>query len=230
MKHMPLLLILSIAIVSAGCRDNGRRAATDNSTAGTAGTAGTTGRTEAPGRDRDFVRDVGVMNLAEVDMGRLATEHGSTDAVKKFAQLMIDDHTKALDALRTVASQHSLEIPAQADDKHRDKQDKLAKKQGLDFDKAYCDEMVDAHQDLVGKLESRIDKANLAEYKAQMKDRVAGKRVEEKGQVIAILPETSDNPVTMGVNQWAADTYPIAAAHLEAARTMRDGLKNRTTP
>ena len=162
-------------------------------------------------------------------MGRLATEHGSTDAVKKFAQLMIDDHKEALDALRKVASQHNLEIPAQVDDKYRDKQDKLAKKQGLDFDKAYCDEMVDAHKDLVDKLESRIDKANLAEYQAQVKDRVAGKRVEEKGQVIAIIPEKSDNPVTMSVNRWAADTYPSAAVHLAAARTLKDDLKRRTT-
>ena len=223
MKHMALVSILLIAAVSAGCRDNGRRAATNDSA------VGTTGRNEAPGRDRDFVRDMGVMNVLEVDMGRLATEHGSTDAVKKFAQLMIDDHTNALDALRKVASQHNLEIPVQVDDKHRHKHDELAKKQGLDFDKAYCDEMVDAHQDLVDKLESRVDKANIAEYKAQMKDRVAGKTVEEKAQVIAIIPEKSDNPVTMSVNQWAADTYPIAAAHLEAARTMRDALKNRTT-
>ena len=219
MKHMALLSILLIAAVSAGCRDNGRRAATADSTAGTAG------RDEAPGRDRDFVRDVAVMNRVEVDMGRLATEHGSTDAVKKFAQLMIDDHTKALDALRKVASQHNLEIPAQADDKHRHKQDELAKKQGLDFDKAYCDEMVDAHEDLVDKLESRIDKANLAEYKAQIRDRVAGTTVEEKGKAIAIIPEKSDNPVTMSVNQWAADTYPIAVAHLAAARALKDDLR-----
>jgi putative membrane protein len=223
MKHMALLSVLLIATVSAGCRDNGRRAATNDST------AGTTGRNEAPVRDRDFVRDIGMMNLAEVAMGHLAIEHGSTDAVKKFGQLMIDDHTKALDALRQVASQHNLAVPEQVDDKYRDKQDKLAKKQGLDFDKAYCDEMVDAHQDLVDKLEPRIDKANLAEYKAQIKDRVAGKTVEEKGQVIGIVPEKSDNPVTMSLNQWAADTYPVAVAHLEAARTMRDGLKNRTT-
>ena len=89
--------------------------------------------------------------------------------------------------------------------------------------------MVDTHQDLVDKLESRIDKENLAEYKAEMKDRAAGKTVQEKGKVIAIVPEKSDNPVTISVNQWAADTYPIAAAHLEAARTLRDGLKGGTT-
>jgi len=223
MKHMSLLSILLIAVVSAGCRDNGRRAATNDST------AGTSGRNEAPGRDRDFVRDMGVMNLAEVAIGRLATEHASTDAVKKFGQLMIDDHTAPLGALRQVASQHDLEVPAQVDDKHRDQQDKLAKKQGLDFDKAYADEMVDAHQDLVDKLESRIDKANLAEYKAQVRDRVAGKTVEEKGEVIAIIPEKSENPVTMSINQWAADTYPVAQKHLDAARTLENATKRRST-
>src|SRR4051794_16581983 len=118
MKHMALLSILLIAMISAGCKDNGRRAATNDST------AGTTGRIEAPAGDRDFVRDMGVMNLAEVGMDRLATEHGSTDAVKKFGQLMIDAHTKALDALRNVASEHNLEVPAQVDGKYRDKQDK----------------------------------------------------------------------------------------------------------
>jgi len=223
MKGMPWLSILLIAVVSAGCGDKGRRAAASDST------AGTTGRDDAPARDRDLVHDMGVMNVAEIATGRLATEHASTDAVKKFGQLMIDDHTAALGALRKVASQHNLEVPAQVDDKHRDQQVKLAKKQGLDFDQAYCDETVDSHQDLIDKLESRIDKGNLAEYKAQVKDRVAGTAVEERGQAIAIIPEKSDNPVTMSVNQWAADTYPIAAAHLEAARAMRDGLKNRGT-
>jgi predicted outer membrane protein len=223
MKHMVLLPMVLMATISAGCRDNARNASTNGST------AGTTGRNDVPGRDADFVRDMGVMNLAEVGMGRLATAHGSTDAMKKFGQLMIDDHTKALDALRTVASQHSIEVPAQVDDKHRDHEDKVAKKQGLDFDKAYSDEMVEAHEDLVDKLESRIDKANLAEYKAQMKDRVSGTTVEERGQAIAIIPEKSDNPVTMSINKWAADTYPIAAAHLDAARILRDGVKKRTT-
>jgi len=227
---MRSMLFLTVALSLAAVIGCDRNRADGTSRADSAvGTAGQSDRNKVTRGDKSFVHDIAIANMAEVELAKLVPERSTDDEIKKFAQLMIDDHTKALDALRNVASQHNLEVPAQVDDKHRGKQDKLAKKQGLDFDKAYCDEMVDAHQDLVDKLESRIDKANLAEYKAQVKDRVAGTTVEEKGQAIAIIPEKSDNPVTMSVNQWAADTYPIAAAHLEAARTMRDGLKNRTT-
>ena len=35
--------------------------------------------------------------------------------------------------------------------------------------------------------------------------------------------------VTFRLNQWAADTYPWAFAHLQAAKDMQKGLKRRTT-
>ena len=39
-------------------------------------------------------------------------------------------------------------------------------------------------------------------------------------KAIAVLPEKSDNPVTMSINQWAAEIYAIAQAHLEAAKAL----------
>jgi hypothetical protein len=44
-----------------------------------------------------------------------------------------------------------------------------------------------------------------------------------------VLPEKSDNPNTQAVNQWAADLYPVAYAHLQAAKALRDGVKKRAT-
>lgn len=43
------------------------------------------------------------------------------------------------------------------------------------------------------------------------------------------MPEKSDNPVTLSINQWAADTYPIVYAHLQAARMLDRAVKKRTT-
>lgn len=43
------------------------------------------------------------------------------------------------------------------------------------------------------------------------------------------MAEKSDNPVTFRLNQWAADTYPTAFAHLQAAKDMQKRLKRRTT-
>ena len=42
--------------------------------------------------------------MAEIELGRLAAERGTSAQVKKFGQMMVDDHTKAGDKLMTIAS------------------------------------------------------------------------------------------------------------------------------
>ena len=216
MKRMWLASLAVAAILAAGCNKNDV-SKTD--------TAGTSGRAENAGMgDRDFVKDVTKMNAAEIDLSRLAVERGSSSDVKKFAQMMVDDHTGAGDKLRSVASQHQIETAAQIDDKHRDLRDKLASKQGLDFDKDYMDAMVDGHNDLLDKLESRIDKDTLSKFKASY----VGKDT-AKVEAVAVTAEKSDDPIKMAVNEWAAQTYPVAYAHREAAKALRDAVKKRTT-
>jgi putative membrane protein len=214
-----------MAVVAGGCKGNERNAAND----ATVGTAGKSAGPEVSAGDKDFVKDAAIANLAEVDLGRLAVEKSSTDAVKKFARMMIDDHAKAQDALRGIASRNSIDVPAQADDKSRDEHDNLAKKQGFDFDRDYADHMVDGHQAFVDKLESRVDSKSLADWKARMQEKVTGKPAAERGEVVTVVPERSDNAVTMSLNQWAADTYPTAIAHLNAAKALKDDLKKRAT-
>jgi hypothetical protein len=51
------------------------------------------------------------------------------------------------------------------------------------------------------------------------------------GGTVALLPDRSDNPTTMRVNQFAANFYPTVHAHLEAAKALESSLKKRyTTP
>ncbi len=45
----------------------------------------------------------------------------------------------------------------------------------------------------------------------------------------SVVPERSDDPVTQRINAWAADTYPVAYAHLQAAKDLKDALKKRST-
>jgi putative membrane protein len=227
MKRTWLVWLALTATVAFGCNRSDSSATTSGGDSGAVGTSGASDKVS--GRDKDFVRDAAIVNMAEIELGRLAAERGANPEVKKFGQMMIDDHTKAGDQLKSVASQHSIEVPSQLDDKHNKLRDKLSKLQGADFDREYMDAMVDGHQDVADKLESRVDKAKLQEWKTQMGDRAAGRRVEERGQTIAILPEKSDNPVTMSINQWAADTYPTVIAHLDAAKALDTAVKQRTT-
>jgi predicted outer membrane protein len=205
--------------------------------------------------DRDLVRDVAHLNMAEMELSRTALQRASDANVKKFAQMMVDDHTKAGDKLKAIATQHNIELPARVEDKHRDLGEKLSAKQGLEFDKEYADAMVESHEDLVNKLESRIDRDTLSRWKAGRDanntaapstgaratggntpatgadaNTPAGRDAKDaKVEATAVTPEKSDNPITQALNQWAAETYPVAFAHLQAAKDMRDGVRKKST-
>src|SRR3954467_14171897 len=51
-----------------------------------------------------FAKDAAEGGKAEVELGRLVSEKGSNADVKKFAQMMVDDHTKANSELEQLAS------------------------------------------------------------------------------------------------------------------------------
>jgi len=217
MRGMGVFAVALAATLVVGCnKDN---AARNDSTVGTAGRAD-----NIRGADRDFVKDAAISNMAEIELSRTALDRSPSADVKKFAQMMVDDHPAAGDKLKAVAAQHNLDVPAGLDDKHRDLRDKIAGKQGLEFDKDYAEAMVDGHQAFVDKLEARIDKDTLSKWKASF----VGKDT-AKVEAVAIAAEKSDSPTTFALNQWAAETYPVAYAHLEAAKALRDGVKKRST-
>jgi len=226
MKRTYFLTLVLAAALAGGCRgrDNEGPPPAGSAPVGTAGEAA-----DVKGADKDFVHDAAITGMAEIEIGRIALDHSRDVNVKKFAQMMIDDHTKAGEDLKTVATRHRIELPAQVDDDHRDKAEALGKKTGTEFDQDYADAMVDGHQAFVDKLESRVDKDTLAEWKSKNVDSATGKKMEGKAEAISIVPEKSDNPVTLSLNEWAAATYPTAFAHLQAAKDLQKGVKRRTT-
>ena len=228
MKRLGFLSIALASCVAIGCSNDRTRNETNTTTAnGSVGTAGDADRSEIKQDDKDFARDLVIANMAEVELGRLATECSANAGVKKFAQMMIDDHTKAGDKLKAVASEHNVPVPTELDDKHIQLRDKLAKLKGAEFDREYAAAMVSGHEDVASKLESRIDKTKLAESKTQEADKVAGTKIETRTDVSTVLPEHSDNVVTMSLNQWAADAYPVVQMHLESAKGLDKSAKQR---
>ena len=129
--------------------------------------------------DGDFVRDVAIKNMAEIELSRMALDKSTNPDIKSFAQTMIDDHGAAGNKLKSVVSGQPIDWPAQLDDKHRKTADELAKKQGADFDRDYVKAMVEGHQDLAAKLESRLDVQSLADWKTAAAGRTHSKALPE---------------------------------------------------
>jgi len=204
MKRTSLLALALSVAVTVGCNRNTTASNTANGTPGAAGTSGTA----VPRGDANFVRDASELNNTEIEVSRLAVDRSTNPDVKKFAQILIDDHTAAGAKLNAIAVQNSIETAPPSPDSARDERDKLANKQGLDFDRSYLDAMMDGHDKFLSTLGSRVEKSG-------------------DGSNAVVMPEKSDNPVAQSVNQWAAETYRAASTHRDQAKALKETLKEK---
>lgn len=98
-------------------------------------------------RDTKFAMKAAQGGMAEVQLGKLATEKASDPNVKAFGQQMVDDHTKANDDLKSVAEKENMTLPTNLDAKDQSEYNKLQKLSGSDFDHAYVKDMVKDHEE-----------------------------------------------------------------------------------
>jgi putative membrane protein len=96
--------------------------------------------------DKKFMRDAAQGGMAEVELGKLATEKASSDDVKRFGQRMVDDHSKANDELKQIASSEGVTLPDTLNAKDKALKVRLSKLSGENFDRAYMESMVKDHK------------------------------------------------------------------------------------
>ena len=82
----------------------------------------------------------------EVELGTMATQNGSSQAVKDFGQRMVTDHTQANDELMALAKSKNVDLPANMDSKGKAAEQRFSKLTGAEFDRAYMAEMVRDHK------------------------------------------------------------------------------------
>lgn len=97
-------------------------------------------------KDASFAKDAAAGGMAEVQLGKLAQQKGSSQSVKDFGARMVKDHSAANDKLKAVASKDGMMVPSGMTHEDQATYDKLSKLSGSDFDKAYAQDMVQDHQ------------------------------------------------------------------------------------
>jgi putative membrane protein len=113
----------------------------------------------------DFMKNAADGGMAEVEMGKLATKNAQDPEVKKFGQMMVDDHTKANTELKALAAKKNVTLPTDMGSYKGDVDD-LSKLKGADFDKEYVDHMVDDHEDDVAAFEKQANNGTDPDVKA----------------------------------------------------------------
>jgi putative membrane protein len=118
------------------------------------------------GGDRKFVEEAAQGGLAEMALGQLAQQRASHAQVKAFGQRMVQDHSKANDDLKRVASAKNLQLPPTPGTAHQHHVDQLGKQSGTEFDRAYMKHMLDDHQKDVSDFEKAAKSAKDADVKS----------------------------------------------------------------
>ena len=144
-----------------------------------------------------------------MELGQIAQQKAQNPQVKEFAGRMVQDHGKANEELKTLASSKGVQVPGETDRSHKHKAESLNKKSGDKFDHEYMDEMVKDHKKDVKEFEKQAKNAKDADVRSfasktlptlqeHLKMAQAAQRaVKGGGKSAAAKPGTSDASSSM---------------------------------
>src|SRR5262245_55921492 len=169
-----------------------------------------------------FVNQMTIANMAEVQLGKMASDRASSADVKSFGQMMVKDHTQANQDLAQVAAQLKVKPTTSLDQKHKDLAAKLSKLQGAEFDREYISAMVQGHQEVAGQLEARAGTAAASstpgEGRSTTSESTPRTPTQSGGQIQGSNRTDGDQ---RALTEWAKRTLPAVQKHLARARELQ---------
>lgn len=168
-KLFYLLAISGLACMFQSCGNNPQRTtgSSDSSMIAKDSTFSAVKDTVTPAQaDTTFADKASLGGMAEVELGQLAVEKASTEAVRDFAAMMVKDHGIANAELKAIASSKNITLPAAIDAAEAKKKQELQFKSGADFDKAYVMTMVEGHEKTLALMEEGSRECKDADLKS----------------------------------------------------------------
>lgn len=139
MKHLFLAVLVCITSTGTLSAQNNNRNSMDSS---------------MKASDKKFATEAAEAGLAEVEMGKLGQNQGSSAKVKEYGRMMEKDHRKANDELQELAKKDNITLPSTLPSAMQNKHDALKKKSGQDFDRAFMKQMIEDHKKVITLFEN----------------------------------------------------------------------------
>jgi len=124
--------------------------------------------------DSEFLVDQAEINLAEIEIGKLAQTKSTNPEVKKFGKMLVDEHTKSASEVSALAKAKNFTLPTSLTEEGQEEYNKLNEKSGVDFDKKFADMMIDGHEKAIKKLDKAAKDANDQEVRTWASTNIAG--------------------------------------------------------
>ncbi|MFD2521713.1 DUF4142 domain-containing protein [Emticicia soli] len=171
MKTKSILLSTAIAVAFGVASCNSNSGDSQDSTEhlnnqAIEATAVTDSMARAQKEDAESVVELAGGGMMEVELAKVALTKATSPKVKQFAQMMIDDHTKANEELKSLASSKNIVLPTTLPEDHQKTINDVSEESGKKFDRKYMDVMLEDHKKDVDKFQKLADNGNDEDIKA----------------------------------------------------------------
>lgn len=166
MKKMQLLFLAAMFIAVACDDDDDKDDPTNNLS-----TADRTFVTNAADGGMFEVK-AGEMAVAKGDSASMGFMHGDSVNVKSFGRMMITDHTKVNEELKSLADKKGTSVPTAVSTAKQQKLDSLSAVNGAAFNALYAKMMVASHRETIQLFQSQGVSGNDTELKSWAADKV----------------------------------------------------------
>jgi len=106
----------------------------------------------ASSAEATYVQNAAASDMFEIETSKLALNQATSPALKTYAKMMIDEHTKSSNELKPAAQAAGIPVPATLPAEMQGKLDALRGLSGANFDKQYLADQRAGHQDTLAKV------------------------------------------------------------------------------
>ena len=146
--------------------------------------------------DAQFLKKAAEDDMAEIQLGQLAMQNSTNNDVKAFAKQLVEDHTKDLEKVKSIAEQKGVQLPTSLDPKDQKTLDELSKLHGQPFDTAFLRHEARDHSKDIAKFKDESKKAQDPAVKSYAENDVH--TLQHHLQIARNLGPASDTAINSG--------------------------------
>lgn len=184
LSRFTIATTVAACTVLGACQKKGDVAVSDTTVApamaDTMASAGSVASPKNDWTDAQILAFAATANSGEIKEAKLAQQKATNPAVKKFAALVIADHTKMQADGKALATKLAItpdtsksDVSDLAEDGSKDIKDLSNKKVGKDWDEDYMETQVKTHQKVLDKLNDASMSAKAPELKSALTEAIA---------------------------------------------------------
>ena len=110
--------------------------------------------------DQKFIEEAIRGNLGEIEVGREVQQRARNEDVQELGEMLVTDHTKALEQAQQIAQALGVMPPTEPTEKAKENMQKLEDLTSVAFEREVVAQMVQAHRETIAKYEAHADEGD----------------------------------------------------------------------